>query len=203
MTQCGTKFYAAAEIFTGCYTNAVDIWAIGVLGYHFIKGLPDNLKTFDPKDWSKKIRQAVDFADRQGAEPVVRLLKRMLELTPQDRPSAKDCLSDPWIRRSATRLMQSGSEPNVQTVGRRSLDTICERPTEICEPLWQVTEGSGLPNQSPALEESRSACGSSKSTSGTQATKRVQRRPQAESSSGSDVTDLMVEEIYRNEGPRA
>ena len=39
-TQCGTKLYAAAEIFTGSYTNAVDIWAIGVLGYRFIKGLP-------------------------------------------------------------------------------------------------------------------------------------------------------------------
>lgn len=27
-----------------------------------------------------------------------------------------------------------------------------EQPTEISDPLWQVTEGSGLPNQWPALE---------------------------------------------------
>lgn len=195
-TQCGTQLYAAAEIFTGPYTNAVDIWAIGVVGYQFSRGLPSYPKKFDSKDWSKRIRQTVDCADRQGNNPVIRLLKRMLELKPLDRPSAKNCLLDPWIQ-SATPLVQLGTEPDAQLVGRRSLDTISEQPTEILDPLWQVTDGSVLPDQLPVLEESRKRLRSSKSTSGTQSTKKVQRRPQAETSSGPNITDLLVEEIYK------
>ena len=128
MTRCGTKFYAAAEMFTGSYTNAVDIWAIGVLGYQFIKGLPNYLKTFDPNDWSKIIRQTVDSADCQGNDPVLALLKRMLELKPMDRPSAKDCLSDPWIR-SATPLVQSRMEQT--NVRPRSPGMTSKQPNEI------------------------------------------------------------------------
>jgi len=199
-TQCGTLLYAAAEIFTkpftGPYTSAVDIWAIGVVGFQFSRGLPSYPKKFDSKDWSKRIRQTIDCADRHGNDPVIRLLKRMLELKPLDRPSAKNCLLDPWIR-SATPLVQPGTEPDTQPVGRRSLDTISEQPTEILDPLWQVTDCSALPNQLPVLEESRKRLRSSKSTSGTQPTKKVQRRPQAETSSGSNITDLIVEEIYK------
>ncbi len=197
-TQCGTLLYTAPEISTGPYTNAVDIWAIGVVSYQFIKGLPTYPKKFDSKEWSKIIRQTVDCADRQGKDPVVRLLKRMLELKPLDRPSAKNCLSDPWIR-SATPTVQPGTEPDAQLVGRRSPDTISEQPTEILDPLWQVTDGSILPNQLPVLEESRKRLRSSKSTSRTQATKKVQKRLQAETSSGSNITDMLVEEIYKSD----
>ena len=50
ITRCETKFYAAAEMFTGIYTNAINIWAMEVLGYQFIKDLPDYSKTFDSND---------------------------------------------------------------------------------------------------------------------------------------------------------
>ncbi len=96
-THCGTSYYTAAEIFTGSYTNSVDIWAIGVVGYQFIKGLPEHRKTWSAKYWSGKIRRTVEHADRQGHDPVIRLLKSMLELNAQGRPSAKTCLSDSWI----------------------------------------------------------------------------------------------------------
>ena len=122
----------------------------------------------------------------------------MLELQPVDRPSAKDCLSDPWIG-TAIPLVQSGMEPNVPPVGQRSLDTTSEQPTEICGPMWQTMEGPGLPTPAPIFEGSRKHFRSSKSTSATQAIKRVQRRPQAEISSGSNVTDLLVDEIYKLE----
>lgn len=49
-THCGTELYTAAEIFTGSYTKSGDIWAIGVLGYQFIKGLPKHTGNLTSKD---------------------------------------------------------------------------------------------------------------------------------------------------------
>lgn len=127
-THCGTELYATAEIFTGSYTKSVDIWAMGVLGYQFIKGLPKHTGNLISKDWSKKIRRAVDQTGDHGHDPAVSLLKSMLELNPLDRPSAKTCLSHTWIQ-SALPFSQPGLEQT--NVGSRSLETISEQSTEI------------------------------------------------------------------------
>ena len=97
-THCGTVLYAAAEIFTGSYTNSVDIWAMGVLGYQFIQGLPAHSERLDPQMWTKEIRRAIDHTCWQSNEPAVLFLQSMLELNPLARPSAKTCLSHPWIQ---------------------------------------------------------------------------------------------------------
>ncbi len=107
-THCGTSYYAAAEIFTGSYTNSVDVWSIGVIGYQFIKGLPKHSKSSKAKDWSEKIRRTVERADCQGNDPVVRLLKSMLELNAM-----------PWIV-----LRQS---PVYQILGSRTYRYPCNR----------------------------------------------------------------------------
>src|SRR5437773_12095291 len=49
---CGTKQYAAPEIYTGRYTNAVDIWSVGVIGCQFVMGLPEFFEKMPPKKWS-------------------------------------------------------------------------------------------------------------------------------------------------------
>ncbi|MCJ1463080.1 hypothetical protein MMC07_001685 [Pseudocyphellaria aurata] len=94
-TNCGTDLYTAAEISRGSYSNAVDIWAIGVLGLEFIKGLPNFNRRTTPQGWCKKIRLKIDFESKHADDAVMPLLKQMLQLRPQDRPSAKACLSDP------------------------------------------------------------------------------------------------------------
>ena len=135
-THCGTGLYAAAEIYTGSYTKAVDIWAMGVLGYQFIQGLPAPPENLDfnkwPKEWSKKwskkIRHAIEHSSCQSDDPAISLLKSMLEPNPVDRPSAKACLSHQWIQ-SALPFSQLGLEQN--NVGPRSPETISEQPTEI------------------------------------------------------------------------
>ena len=70
---------------------------MGVLGYQFIKGLPAHSERLDPKIWTEEIRRAIDHTSFQSNDPAVLLLQSMLELNPLARPSAKACLSHPWI----------------------------------------------------------------------------------------------------------
>lgn len=148
-TYCGTSHYAAAEIFTGSYTNSVDVWAIGIVCYQFIKGLPKHSKKLKAKDWSEKIRRTVERADRQRNYPVIRLLKSMLELNALDRPSAKSCLSHPWIQDVPLSLQSDMTPSNTLP---RSLETISEQSTEIWNPPTHIGEDKWVPT---ALGESR------------------------------------------------
>ena len=182
-THCGTTLYAAAEIFTGSYTKSVDIWAMGVLGYQFIKGLPTLPERLDPKIWTEEIRRAIDHTSYQSNDPAILLLQSMLELNPLDRPSAKTCLVHPWMQ-SARPFSQPGLE-------KRSLETISEQPTEIWNPPMQLQEE--MPDSTvPGVLRKRSR--SSKFiTSRTQSSKRGAKKLQIDKSLDSNVGGLLAE----------
>ncbi len=201
-TLCGTGLYAAAEIFTGSYTKSVDIWAMGVLGYQFIQGLPpppENLE-FEkwPKEWSKKwskkIRHAIDHPSRPSDDPAVSLLKSMLKPNPVDRPSAKFCLSHPWIQ-SALPFSQPGLEQS--NVGPRSLETISEQATEIWNPPTQL-EGEMPDPTVPGVLRKRLRSSES-ITSRTQPSKRGVKKLQVDKSLESNVRGLLAEETEEHD----
>ena len=196
-TQCGTTLYAAAEIYTGSYSKSVDIWAMGVLGYQFTQGLPTPPENLDfnkwpqewSKKWSKKIRHVIDHPSCQSNNPAISLLKSMLEPNPVDRPSAKACLSHPWMQ-SALPFSQPGLEQI--NVGPRSLETISEQPTEIWNPPTQL-KGEMLDPTVPRV--SRKRLRSSESiTSRTQPSKRGVKKLQVDKSLESHVRGLLAEE---------
>lgn len=204
-TLCGTGLYAAAEIFTGSYTKSVDIWAMGVLGYQFIQGLPTPPKNMDfekfPKEWSKKwskkIRDAIDHRNRQSDDPAVSLLKSMLEPNPVDRPSAKACLSHPWMQ-SALPFSQPGLEQT--KVGPRSLETISEQPTEIWNPPTQL-EGDMPDPIVPGVLRKRLRSSES-ITSRTQPSKRGVKKLQVDKSLESNVRGLLAKETDEHDHGR-
>lgn len=183
-TCCGTTLYAAAEIFTGSYTKSVDIWALGVLSYQFIKSLPTHSEKLNPNKWTKEIRRAIDHTSCQSNDPAVPLLKSMLELNPLDRPSAKTCLLHPWMQ-GALPFSQPGLE-------QRSLETISEQPTEIWNPPMQLEEEMRNPTVPGVL---RKRLRSSESiTSRTQPSKRGVKKLQVDKSLESNVRGLLAEE---------
>ena len=192
-THCGTALYAAAEIFTGSYTKSVDIWAMGVLGYQFIKGLPSHSERLDPKMWTEEIRRAIDHTSCQSNDPAVLLLQSMLELNPLDRPSAKTCLLHPWMQ-SALPF----SQPDLE---QRSLETISEQPTEIWNPPMQLEEEMLDPTVPGVL---RKRLRSSESiTLRTQPSKRGVKKFQVDKSLESNVRGLLAEETdEHNRGHR-
>ena len=151
-TCCGTLDYAAAEIYERSYSNAVDIWAIGVVALQFIKGLPKHGPKETPLDWCENIRRRLERVGQQIDDPMVSLLKRMLELKPLDRLSAQACLADPWMR-SLQQCSQSGTESSVGET--KCLEAISEQPTQILDPLWPVADSTKVLGQPTIMEEPR------------------------------------------------
>ena len=174
-THCGTVLYAAAEIFTGSYTNSVDIWAMGVLGYQFIKGLPAHSERLEPKIWTNEIRRAIDHTCRQSNDPAVLLLQSMLELDPLARPSAKACLSHPWIQsalpfsirkrlrssESITSRMQPSKRDLKQLPVDKSLESnvrgLLGQETEEHDRGHRLTTSPGRANHTPHVGYERNA----------------------------------------------
>jgi serine/threonine protein kinase len=182
-TYCGTGRYTAAEVFTGKYTKSVDIWSAGVVTYELIKRLPERLEEDDQTAWSKKIRGAVDELNRR--DPMSQILKKMLSLKPNDRPSAEHCLQERWIQSSQPSYQKdaSSTEYFIAVESGQSteiLDLVTEQPTEIMDPKPEVKGKRALKPQ----KRIRSS-GSSSSKSRTRK-KGLSEVPQGATSTGGD-----------------
>jgi ser/thr/tyr protein kinase RAD53 len=157
MTHCGTSAYVAAEVFTGKYTNSVDIWSNGVATYELIEDLPRHPKEFDPKAWSEKVRRTVVRLNRRARDPISQMLKKMFQLDPNDRPPAEDRLLEPW-NQSLPRFPESISDQKDRSstesfIGEESWQSteiqefVTEQPTEVMDPIPEVKGQSELHGQ--------------------------------------------------------
>lgn len=93
-TRCGTAVYSAAEIYSRNYDNSVDIWATAVVALELLRGLPAYPINIKPNRWCLKVRKSIETICGQAYDSLMLLLKRMLELRPENRPSAQACLAD-------------------------------------------------------------------------------------------------------------
>ncbi|KAK3064933.1 hypothetical protein LTS18_002095 [Coniosporium uncinatum] len=95
-TFCGTALYAAPEIWKGSsYTSKVDIWPIGVVVLEVAYGLPKlGRGPFRARDWCKRVVQAVE--DRPSDGLVDCLSTHMLQIDPEERSSAGECLGEAY-----------------------------------------------------------------------------------------------------------
>ena len=107
-TQVLTQVYSAPEVLgldsnseTSDYTNSVDIWSLGCVVYELLVGTKLFVSEFHlyryfygiwpfPED---RIRGVSPPADDIG----ISLLKAMLSIQPEDRPTAGDALSHAWL----------------------------------------------------------------------------------------------------------
>lgn len=101
----GTKLYMAPEIYTHYYTSKVDMWSAGVLLYIVLTGQPpwteDRSEGLTPpkaimRDTAIALESEVIRAAPQHA---VRMLKSMLTIDPNGRPTADDALHSDWFMR--------------------------------------------------------------------------------------------------------
>jgi len=112
-TASGTPGYVAPEVLGGNpYTNAVDIWSIGVITYVMLCGYTpfysENQRelfqqilkaeyTFGSPEWDDISKDAKDF------------IAKILVVNGNVRPSAADCLQHPWVTGNApTRALATG-----------------------------------------------------------------------------------------------
>ena len=98
LTLCGTPNYIAPEVLLKKgHSYEVDIWSLGCIVYTLIVGKPP-FETNDLKDTYKKIRYN-DYTFPSYVNQDIRLfIQKMLQANPNDRPTMKDVLNDPYMK---------------------------------------------------------------------------------------------------------
>lgn len=144
-TLCGTEGYIAPEMLRAdatakalqkqrdkgmktvapnwlpTYTNAVDVWALGKILQEFLHDIPSHFSLHQGK------RVPVN------KEPALHLIDRMMQSDPRRRPTAAECLKDPWMATTHTfdsRLAQKR--------GRSSAPSTSSSTSSIEQPLLKV-----------------------------------------------------------------
>lgn len=107
-TCCGSPSYVAPEILEqGEYSNACDIWSIGVILYVLLSGYLPFYGNTQEELFDKILTASFSFNNKcwdDVSEQAKDLVSRMLTLKPEDRPSAEECLKHPWF--SVTKCMK-------------------------------------------------------------------------------------------------
>lgn len=95
-TICGTNPYMAPEIVFDHYTNAVDIWALGITGLQLLgHNIEERVGTLLRTDWHNRLLQEMTKMDaRDPRRPFIVNIRKMLAKDPKDRPDAVECLEN-------------------------------------------------------------------------------------------------------------
>lgn len=98
--QIGTPYYIAPEVLNNQYNEKCDIWSCGVIMYILLSGCPP---------FYEKNDQEIYFAIRNGrysfrhkvwnnvSDEAKNLIKKLLDLDFNTRPTAEEAIRDPWF----------------------------------------------------------------------------------------------------------
>ena len=95
----GTAYFIAPETIKGEYDEKCDMWSIGVILYYILSGkFPftgnSNFEIFEKIQKSEPVFKNL-FKD--VSQNAIDFIKKCLVKNPNERPSAKECLSHPWL----------------------------------------------------------------------------------------------------------
>lgn len=94
-TRCGTQRYVAPEVYNPPYTSKADLWSLGVVVLELWVSLPAGPEERETEEqWARKILEQKGKAT--GTVKV--FLNHLLEMNPEKRMSAAECLELPFLR---------------------------------------------------------------------------------------------------------
>ncbi|XP_048735932.1 testis-specific serine/threonine-protein kinase 5-like [Ostrea edulis] len=97
-TRCGTFSYTAPEVMTADSYNGFqsDIWSLGVTLFALVNGrFPYNHLQLSAMDADMKM-QRLQFRQNVSSD-CIKLIKKMLQFAPNNRPSIREVLDDFWL----------------------------------------------------------------------------------------------------------
>ena len=98
--QIGTSFYIAPEVLKNGYNEKCDLWSCGVILYILLCGSPPFYGKNEKEIFSKILSGNFSFRHKiwnKISNEAKNLVKRMLEINPDKRLSARDALKDKWF----------------------------------------------------------------------------------------------------------
>ncbi|XP_007541670.1 serine/threonine-protein kinase 17B [Poecilia formosa] len=97
----GTPEYVAPEVLNyEPITTATDLWSVGVIAYMLVTGESPFLGDDKQETYLNVSQVNVDYscdALSRVSELAVDFIRKLLVKAPEDRPSAAECLSHPWL----------------------------------------------------------------------------------------------------------
>ncbi|XP_020781096.1 serine/threonine-protein kinase 17B [Boleophthalmus pectinirostris] len=132
----GTPEYVAPEILNyEPITTATDLWSVGVIAYMLVTGESPFVGDDKQETYLNVSQVNVDYsreAFSRVSELAVDFIRKLLVKAPEDRPSAAECMSHPWLWQQSLSLT---SDPScaLRPVRERSCGTKWTIPPEDTE----------------------------------------------------------------------
>lgn len=137
----GTRYTVAPEVYSGCYDEKVDIWAIGVIAYLLLSGVAPFGGCYEGEryiDVKSKVLKA-DFAFepieswKDVSQQAKDFISCVLVTDPAKRPTAEECQRSEWLMERTKRDRDNLSlNPNV-IKALRSFRNFSELRKLLCE----------------------------------------------------------------------
>lgn len=100
-TLVGSPYYVAPEVLRRSYGPKADIWSLGVVIYILLSGIPPFWGPTDKEIFVAILRGTPDMEAAPWpsvSEPAKSLVRRLLTLDPEQRPTVAELLQDPWLK---------------------------------------------------------------------------------------------------------
>ncbi|KAM8856465.1 serine/threonine-protein kinase 17B isoform 2-T2 [Spinachia spinachia] len=156
----GTPEYVAPEILNyEPITTATDLWSVGVIAYMLVTG-ESPFAGDDKQETYLNVSQVnVDYsreAFSRVSELAVDFVRKLLVKTPEDRPSAAECMSHPWLWQLC---LSPEPAPTTRTLRERSSGTKWAAPPEDPEDKENFLESPHSHAKKFRFDEERPAAG--------------------------------------------
>ena len=138
-TMCGTPAYVAPEVLlsmgSGGYTNAADVWSVGVLLYIMLSGHhPFDISTNKVTDLYDSIKKGNFTFPRSlfgNVSPAaIEFIKKMMTVDPDKRVTAAEALHDPWLVGSSSSDSAPAAQPAAAPAPAPSEEPSSTSPSE-------------------------------------------------------------------------
>ena len=147
--QIGTSFYIAPEVLRNGYNEKCDLWSCGIILYILLCGSPPFFGKNEKEIFAKILNG--NFSFKHGiwskiSNEAKNLVKKLLEIKPDKRISAKKALEDVWFKKDAN--------PKSDLTNNNNYPMFIKNITEFCaeQKLQQATLSFLVHNFAPKEE---------------------------------------------------